>query len=44
MIRDIKKLINYTTEILKQPLTMMKEATIKKCSINSNNIYNNIME
>jgi transposase-like protein len=36
-----QKLINYTTEILKQPLTMMKKTTIKSCNINSNNIYAN---
>ena len=36
-----QKLINYTTEILKQPLTMMKQTTINSCTINSNNIYDN---
>ena len=38
---SFQKLINYTTEILKQPLAMMKNATTKFCSINSNNIYDN---
>ena len=36
-----QKLINYTTEILKQPLTMMKKATVNNCTINSNNVYDN---
>lgn len=36
-----QKLINYTTEILNQPLTMMKKATINNCSISSSNVYNN---
>ena len=34
-----QKIINYTIEVLKQPLTMMKKTAINKCSINSNNIY-----
>lgn len=38
---SFQKIINYTTEILKQPLTMMKKAVINKCNINSNNVYNN---
>ena len=36
-----QKLINYTTETLKQPLTMMKKATINSCTVNSSNVYNN---
>lgn len=36
-----QKLINYTTEILKQPLAMMKKSVTKKCNINSKNIYDN---
>ena len=36
-----QKLINYTTEILKQPLTMMKKATVNSCTVNSSNVYNN---
>lgn len=36
-----QKLINYTTQILKQPLTMMKKAIINKCYITSNNVYDN---
>lgn len=36
-----QKFINYTTQVLKQPLTMMKKSITKKCSITSNNIYNN---
>lgn len=36
-----QKLINYTTEILKQPLTMMKKLTINTCTIHSNNVYGN---
>lgn len=36
-----QKIINYTTEILQQPLTMMKKAAVNKCNINSNNVYDN---
>ena len=36
-----QKLINYTTELLKQPLTMMKKATVNSCTVNSSNVYNN---
>lgn len=36
-----QKLINYTTEILNQPLTMMKKVVISNCTINSNNVYDN---
>ena len=36
-----KKLINYTTEILNHPLTMMKKSAINNCSVNSSNVYNN---
>lgn len=36
-----QKLINYTTQILKQPLTMMKKSIAKRCNISSNNIYDN---
>lgn len=38
---NFQKLINYTIEILKQPITMMKKATAYKCSINSNNVFHN---
>ena len=34
-----QKIINYTIEVLKQPITMMKKSIINKCIINSNNIY-----
>lgn len=36
-----QKIINYTTEILKQPLTMMKKAVLNDCNVNSNNVYEN---
>ncbi len=36
-----QKLINYTTHILKQPLTMMKKSITNKCNITSNNVYEN---
>lgn len=36
-----QKLINYTIEILKQPLAMMKKATSNNCNINTNNVYSN---
>ena len=36
-----QKIINYTVEILKQPLVMMKKAVINDCSIHSNNVYDN---
>lgn len=36
-----QKLINYTTQILKQPLTMMKKSIEKKCNVTSSNIYDN---
>lgn len=36
-----QKLINYTTEILKQPLVMMKKATVISCTVNYNNVYDN---
>ena len=38
---SFQKIISYTTETLKRPLTMMKKATVNKCNINSNNIYDN---
>ena len=38
---SFQKLINYTIEILKQPMEMMKNATTKICNINSNNVYDN---
>lgn len=38
---SFQKFINYTTEILKQPLTMMKKVAINICNIYSNNVYNN---
>lgn len=36
-----QKLINYTTQILKQPLTMMKKSIVNKCNVTSSNIYDN---
>lgn len=36
-----QKFINYTTHIMKQPLTMMKKSIVARCSISSNNIYDN---
>ena len=36
-----QKLINYTVEILDQPLTMMKKSVINVCSTYSNNVYDN---
>lgn len=36
-----QKIINYTVEILKQPITMMKNITVRTSTVNSNNIYNN---
>ena len=36
-----QKLINYTTNILKQPLTMMKQSITNACSVDSNNVYDN---
>lgn len=38
---SFQKLINYTIEILKQPMEIMKRTTIKSSTINSKNIYNN---
>lgn len=38
---SFQKLISYTTEILKQPMVIMKKATINNSSVNSTNIYNN---
>lgn len=38
---SFQKLINYTVEYLKQPIEMMKNASTKNCSINSNNVYDN---
>lgn len=38
---SFQKIINYTIEILKQPITMMKKTTLYKCSTNSTNIYEN---
>lgn len=37
----LQKLLNYTVEILKQPITIMKKAIINNCKINSNNVYDN---
>ena len=36
-----KKIINYTVDVLKQPLNMMKKATKYNCKINTNNVYTN---
>lgn len=38
---SFQKLINYTVEILKQPMTIMKKTTTRTSSINSNNVYDN---
>ena len=38
---SFQKIINYTTETLKKPLTMMKKATVNKCNINSHNVHDN---
>ena len=38
---SFQKIINYTTEILRQQLTMMKKVTTKICKTNSNNVYSN---
>lgn len=36
-----QKIINYTVQILKQPLTMMKQTIVNKCNITSSNVYDN---
>ena len=36
-----QKIINYTVDILKQPLVMMKKTIINICNINSNTVNNN---
>lgn len=36
-----QKFINYTIQILKQPLTMMKKSVARKCNITTNNVYDN---
>lgn len=36
-----QKIINYTTQILNQPLTMMKKSVVNKCNVTSANIYDN---
>lgn len=36
-----QKIINYTVEILKQPLTMMKQIIVNKSNVISNNVYDN---
>lgn len=41
---SFQKLINYTVEILKQPITIMKNAMVKNSSINSNNMFDNSSE
>lgn len=38
---SFQKLINYTVEILKQPMAIMKKATIRNSNINSTNMYDN---
>lgn len=38
---SFQKIINYTVEILDQPLTMMKKSIINTCCINSSNVYEN---
>ncbi len=38
---SFQKLINYTVEILKQPMAIMKNATIRNSNITSNNMYDN---
>lgn len=39
-----QKLINYTTQVLEQPLIMMKKSMPNRCGINSNNIYDDSSE
>lgn len=36
-----QKFISYTTEILKQPITMMKKTITNKCNVISSNVYDN---
>ena len=36
-----QKLINYTTQVLKQPLTMMKKSMVNPCNVDSSNVYEN---
>lgn len=36
-----QKILNYTTQVLNQPLIMMKKSIANKCNITSNNIYDN---
>lgn len=36
---SFQKIINYTSEILRQPFTMLKKTVINKCSVNSTNVY-----
>ncbi len=38
---SFQKLINYTVEVLKQPMSIMKNATVRNSSINSNNMFDN---
>lgn len=38
---SLQKILNYTVEILKQPMVTMKQAIIKKCNVNSNNVFDN---
>ena len=36
-----QKLINYTIQVLKQPLTMMKKTMVNPCNVDSSNVYEN---
>lgn len=38
---SFQKIINYTVDIIKQPLEMLKKTIINTCDINSNNVYLN---
>lgn len=38
---NFQKIINYIVDFLKQPLSMMKQSIIFKCSINSSNVSDN---
>jgi len=39
----LSKKINYTVEILKQSLFIIKKAVINDCSIHSNKVYDNTL-
>ncbi len=39
---SFQKLINYTVEILKQPMAIMKNIAVRNSSVNSSNMYDNL--